>query len=867
MIFRRRRWTSLATAFLLSSALATMSSATQEAPREPRAVFSNKKLSFSPATIVSAHFLGAEPLETSIRHPQKPTKSMLFVDWPLGNQTQTGQVNRSVDSGKSFRLLYDPTCAPRSRPTCQTGGGGDTVTSVNPITGTLFFADQEATANEALASSLDYGDTWPAERQFAVVNTGTATTVDRQWLATIDPNIAGIGPRRVEGFLSYRGVTAGAQYIQGIDTSGLPLPQPNPQLLAVIERSGPLLVDNSRGPGRGWLYQPYVGADLNTMDCPCGYRVATAPAESYQDPTAWASARVSNNRPTIFPWLALDTRGNAYAVWVNRGVVYLSASPIDDRRNDPRGDGRPGTYWTEPVRVSLPKIGSAIFGEVTAGAPGRIAITYDGTTDHKGQSAAAPAATRWHTYAAVITNALDKDSTPVVRTGRVSHRVVHRGRIHCGGGCPHAPPPALPNEEPRQDPSLLDFIDIGHDADGRILVAFTDNNSTFAMPQGVKSHNKLYPFTHLARQAGGRGLLGKKDLPDLKLPFNSTADTKRDATWPNTLEGPNLPALDLVAGSVALKGGDLVARMSLVDGTVEAMQRDLAAYNEVPQTTPPATRLQYVVRIMTGRDIYHLSMETLEDGTTNFFGGLLDENDRLLNPAGVPIGAAYHRDENVTVRGTLSDSIIELRVAASQFGLGKGSRLYNVTAFAMAGPNEEDEEFVNPMRTVDATPPVDALLLTGCDLVGTESADRLTGTTGDDVICGRRGVDNIRGRKGADLLRGGLDADTLRGNAGNDTSVGGPGSDSLKDAWGRDYLFGRSGDDTLAGGKKPDSLYGGRGDDLLFGGWAADLLFGGPGRDQLDGDRGADELDGGGGRDDCRSSARTTSCESSSSSG
>src|SRR5207249_8509787 len=102
----------------------------------------------------------------------------IFVDWPLSSRANTSQLNRSLDGGKTFRLLYDFTCAQRSRPTCQTGGGGDSEEAVNLKDGSLYFADQEVLANEAVASSLDHGDTWPAARQFAISN--GATGVDRQ---------------------------------------------------------------------------------------------------------------------------------------------------------------------------------------------------------------------------------------------------------------------------------------------------------------------------------------------------------------------------------------------------------------------------------------------------------------------------------------------------------------------------------------------------------------------------------------------------------------------------------------------------------------------------------------------------------------
>src|SRR4029077_8208622 len=130
-----------------------------------------------------------------------------------------------------FRLLLDlTTCPQRNRPNCQTGGGGDSKTDVNLYNGNLFFADQEVLVNEAVASSIDHGDSWPVARQFAITN--SATAVDRQWLAYIAPSVAPVGPRRVEAFLAYHLPIAG-QFIQGIDQDGLPIPQPAPQITSV----------------------------------------------------------------------------------------------------------------------------------------------------------------------------------------------------------------------------------------------------------------------------------------------------------------------------------------------------------------------------------------------------------------------------------------------------------------------------------------------------------------------------------------------------------------------------------------------------------------------------------------------------------
>ncbi|MDQ3938819.1 MAG: hypothetical protein M3253_09105, partial [Chloroflexota bacterium] len=344
-------------------------------PPTPTVAFDTEtRLEFAPPTIVSAHFFGAEPM-TALERPVPGSRTgavdrdRIFVDWPLSTRSQIGQLSRSTDGGDSFRLLYDLSCAPRSRPMCTTGGGGDTDTEVNLVTGTVLFSDQVGLANEALASSIDHGDTFPLERQFGITNATTVT--DRQWLTSIDPSLASVAGRPIEGFLAYH-LPAAGQYIQGIDVAGVPIPQAVPQILEVAQ-SGPIRADSTAGPARGWIWQPYRNAG--------GYMIATARAANYTDPAAWRSNHVSADQPAIFPWLQLDARGNAFAVWVTSGIIYLSISPIDDPRNDPGAGGWPGTFWSEKVRVTPPEIRSAVFPVVTAGDAGRVAVAYMGSED------------------------------------------------------------------------------------------------------------------------------------------------------------------------------------------------------------------------------------------------------------------------------------------------------------------------------------------------------------------------------------------------------------------------------------------------------------------------------------------------------
>ena len=666
-------------------------------PTTPTVAFdTTTSLAFAPSTTVSAHFLGAEP-QTTIERTVATSQSTrintnrIFVDWPLSTRTEIGQLSRSLDGGDSFRLLYDLTCAARSRPNCHTGGGGDTEDEVNLINGDVFFADQEAVANEALASSTDHGDTWP--REFAVTN--AASGVDRQWLGWADPSLPNALGVPIEAFFSYHVPLVGV-FVQGV-TAGTPVPQPVPQLLEVSQ-SGNLRVDNTNGPGRGWIYVPYRKGG--------GYFVASAQTSGYQLPQSWVSNNVTGDTPAIFPWLNLDAHGNLYAVWVTNGIVYLSVSPIDDSRNNPSVvGGRPATFWTPKVRVSLPAVGSAVFPAVTAGDAGRIAVTYMGSEDCTGVSDNCPNAAHWNTYAAIITDALGlarAGATTTIVSGKVNHRIDHRGQV-CTSGTTCT-----------GDRSLLDMIDLGVDQTGRVGVVFMDNNNGLAANPRTNS-TKNGPFVEFAKVISGPSLLAPTGTTpatiSVSIPEGSRSAPAGDATWPNTALGTNLPALDLTGASVFTNNGDLVARMTLADTTRAGFASALAAYRAVPQVgTTQADRLQYVFRFSTGEDVFHLSMEYNLDGTFRFFGGQLGANDALSNGTST-LGAGYHTDAAFPVVGSIDSTGITLRSPLSAFGLAAGSRITGANAFSMAGPAEAIELLItNPMRTVDATPPFDATL-------------------------------------------------------------------------------------------------------------------------------------------------------------
>ncbi len=709
----RRRTTALTVLALGGVLLAPLAAPASGVTPQPAVVFPKDALpAFGPSAVVSANLLGAEPQTTLERPvpgslPGAINPDRVFVDWPLSSRAMTGTLHRSLDGGKTFRLLFDPLCAPRSRPNCNSGGGGDTENEVNPITGQVYFGDQEVLVQEAFATSNDHGDTFPIQTSTPI--TSVATGVDRQWIAAVAPGILDIGPIHIAAFYTYHVPILG-EYVVAVTDQGIPLAQPVVQI-PNVSQSGQVRVDNTNGPGRGWIYQPFRTN---------GYSVATAKAADYATPAGWVVSQVgkSATNPDIFPWLSLDDHGNAYATWIHNGRLYYSFSLIDSAKNNPQKGGRPGTEWSAEVEMTPPGLGAVIFPEIVAGTPGRAAISFNGTTEYDtkgtGPTDNAPPNTRWDTYVSVLTNALGKGGPVQVRTGKVSHRPVHTGNI-CTSGTTCAA------TLPEKDRSLLDLIDLGVDSKGRVGVVYTDNNNSLALPADPAGPRKA-PFVQFAKQVSGTSILSPTPLKG-SVPMNTIDDGRGDATWLNKASAPNLASLDLTGASVALEGGDIVAKVKVADLALAKQTADKSTYDATLANVPPADRFQYVIRFSTaadkvvkgnGGEVFHLSAEQAfdADGPLRYFGGKLDANDGVTNPTSQAIvGAGYHTDTAYKVTGSRSGGVLTLRAPAAAFGLKKGSRLLDVAAFSMVGPSEAtDLFFTSTSRTVDATAPFDAVL-------------------------------------------------------------------------------------------------------------------------------------------------------------
>ncbi len=241
---------------------------------------------------------------------------------------------------------------------------------------------------------------------------------------------------------------------------------------------------------------------------------------------------------------------------------------------------------------------------------------------------------------------------------------------------------------------------------------------------------------------------------------------------------------------------------------------------------------------------------------------------------------------------------------------GTGNDTYYVDSAAdtvteLVGEGTADKIFLNAaVFALSADADIETIqvdFVSGADVTGSSSANKIFGNTGADTLSGLGGNDFLQGGLGNDTLNGGDGNDIMDGGAGDDTMAGGLGvdtyyvdsfSDSVteltnegidtvrttldgyvlgdnlenlvlagvgnQDGTGNalnnsltgtddsNSLDGLDGNDRLVGGGGSDDLYGGAGLDTLLGGDGDDLLFGGSGNDKLTGGAGRDYFVAGG---------------------
>jgi len=183
------------------------------------------------------------------------------------------------------------------------------------------------------------------------------------------------------------------------------------------------------------------------------------------------------------PSVGIASDGTAYFGYVGADG-HAKAAVSHDR----------GAHWTAPQDVGASfGIQNAAFPSVVAGDPDRAAVAFLGTPTGGAGTSSDPAFPGvWHLYVATTTNGGATWTTVDATPGDP----VQRGSICLDGTTCGA------------SRNLLDFMDIGVDAEGRVLVGFADGCVGACVSAGPNSNTALGT---IARQSGGPRLFAAFD--------------------------------------------------------------------------------------------------------------------------------------------------------------------------------------------------------------------------------------------------------------------------------------------------------------------------------------------------------------------
>ena len=490
-----------------SASLTTTSLESQVLPRASNA----RGLKFMPIVTVDPQRDVAEP---SIRIDKSGKKAgNVYACGPFGASRGADYANKSEDGGDTFRVLGEP---PEGR--IAPGGGGDCDLAVAPKKNpegfyNVYYSGLEALANFSFAASYNEGRTWVGGN-----STQSVPLVDRQWLEAAGRN---------EVYLFYNQIPFGGTLQHS--TNGVvyePASEPG-NAAPDIGRPGNIVVDldKSRNPADPAVPDETVYGTYTNGNKVEVFRT-TDGGQTFEN---FRVVRAKGAPDNLFPAIDIDTAGNLYVAWVEKGSYNTFYSYSTDH----------GETWSRKQLVNRRGAESTLMPWIVAGSPGRIAVsTYcssvDGNPEIGGVNGFhAP----WHVCVNQSFNALGggADFSQVHAT----HHPIHWDSIcTLGLGCSVS----------GGDRTLLDFFQMRLDPhDGRLHVVFNESNKqprAEAGPIAIVTTSKQKAGPSMYRDVG-------TVQPDRRASVRSaSSDPLRDAryrfsSFGQVPERKNFRALDL----------------------------------------------------------------------------------------------------------------------------------------------------------------------------------------------------------------------------------------------------------------------------------------------------------------------------------
>jgi len=362
------------------------------------------QLSNGDALVLQAHDVGHDAAEPTIGADASGAVFYAAAAFDGIGGTAKTTVFRSTDSGQTWQKV-----SPSIADTEEHQATLDPYIDVDPV-GRVFDVDL-LLAGSHLSFSDDQGRSW----------TTTALTVagvnDHQTLAAGpppagNPALQPVDPRFPK--IVYYCVNQASD-------SGCARSLDGGRTFAQTATPAFLGVDPAAGGVCGGLHGQLVADADGRIFLPkdhCGFPW-TAVSDNGGD--TWTRVQVSDKigEADVDPAVAVDSAGNVYEVWWDdeHHLPYLSLS---------RDHGR---TWSAPRMIAPPGVHEVNFPTVTAGDPGRIAITFPGTTVDNRSDPTRP----WSSYVVVSSNALDTDPVFLSNIANSPDDPVHRGE--CTGRC------------------------------------------------------------------------------------------------------------------------------------------------------------------------------------------------------------------------------------------------------------------------------------------------------------------------------------------------------------------------------------------------------------------------------------------------
>jgi hypothetical protein len=637
----------------------------------------------------------------------------IYTCGPTGFSNGADYAQVSTDGGDQFHILGTP---PRGQQ--GVGGGGDCALATGVTknaSGNYQYAYSGLGALSGFTTSTSPNNGHSLASAGADANGGITSqgaAADRQWMTFIDDHTV---------LLSWNQQQPRNVVVQPSTDGGLTYSPFTSIAAPDAEFPGPMRFIQSQNV----VYMPWTkGEEVNL-------------AVSHDGGTTWTNCKVASGATVTggtagFAVADHDSAGNIYVVWADSSDYHTWLSvlpaaqiaacnqPVDDVANTADGQPTVDAGFSVPVQVDRDDVRTTVFPWVAAGgAPGRVAVTYYGTTSD-GDPNSGDFKGAWNVYVDQSLNALD--STRTFGQVQATTHPFHYDSICLNGlNCDIA--------VPKGDRGLADFFAIGYDpSSGRLAIVFDRDNKTPDEPLGHVATPMV--VTQIAGPSNNGGTVKVAGHDVVRA---SSSDPTGDAQSSYSLMAPgatppdpptkNEPAADFSNVSVtpdAATGGFTVtmkvgslATTSLAQALADTGGQSLLwvwRFANGYTDSAASARWNPAQGFTFGWNDYTNGTAPCV-GATNVDG----EEKCVVYPGGKPLTGKVDQLAG-TITLTVPASYLRQLTGADAYGrpleqaAAKGSRLYDGTAFSFAnnaGPTQDSQTF---LYTLDNTPAMDFLV-------------------------------------------------------------------------------------------------------------------------------------------------------------